>query len=108
MRDHCVDGYDPDPSDATMMDGPVEFTKSNQIDLTVQQGVLDWDHAHVWEQAHFQWHNIRRCSGGGMAATDDPQGGGVNPCLTHKELIPANQEARVLATASSSWPCIAT
>jgi len=90
MRDHCVEGYDPDPSDATMADGPVEFVKSNQIDLTVQPAVLEWFKARVWEQAHFQWHNIRRCTSG--AATADPQGGGVNPCKTNPELIPANQE----------------
>jgi hypothetical protein len=94
MRDHCVEGYEADASDATMVDGPAEFSKSGQIDLTVQPGVLKWMQDRVWEQAHFQWHNIRRCSSGGMGATADPQGGGVNPCLTHKELIPANQEGK--------------
>jgi hypothetical protein len=89
-RDHCLEGYDPDPSDATMVDGPVEFTKSSQIDLTVQPAVLDWFKARVWEQAHFQWHNIRRCKSG--AATADAQGGGVNPCKSNPELIPTNQE----------------
>jgi len=90
-RDHCVEGYDPDPTDATMKsDGPVEFTKSNQIDLTVQPEVLEWFKARVWEQAHFQWHNIRRCTSG--AATDAKEGGGVNPCKTNTDLIPANQE----------------
>ncbi len=54
VRDHCVDGYEPDPSDATMVDGPVEFTVQSQIDLTVQPAVLDWFKARVWEQAHFQ------------------------------------------------------
>ncbi|MEI9949062.1 MAG: hypothetical protein WDO74_08780 [Pseudomonadota bacterium] len=91
-RDHCLEGYDPDPTDAAMKDGPVEFTKSNQVDLTVQPEVLDWFKARVWEQAHFQWHNIRRCSGGGMGATDDKQGGGVNPCKTNPDLVPINQE----------------
>jgi hypothetical protein len=91
-RDHCVEGYEPDPSDATGMDGAVEYTKSNQIDLTVQPNVLSWMQAHVWEEAHFQWHNIRRCVGGLMAATADPAGGGINPCLTNPELIPAAQE----------------
>ncbi|HET7544944.1 MAG TPA: hypothetical protein VFK05_33995 [Polyangiaceae bacterium] len=90
VRDHCVEGYDPDPTDATMKDGPVEFTKSNQIDLTVQPEVLAWFKARVWEQAHFQWHNIRRCTSG--AATNAAEGGGVNPCKTNPELIPANQE----------------
>ncbi len=92
-RDHCLEGYDPDPSDATMKDGPVEFTVAQyptQIDLTVQPEVLAWFKARVWEQAHFQWHNIRRCTSN--MATDDKQGGGVNPCKTNPELVPINQE----------------
>jgi hypothetical protein len=93
-RDHCVEGFEADPSDATMKDGPQEYSKGGQIDLTVQQGVLDWMKGRVWEQAHFQWHNIRRCSSGGMGATDDPQGGGINPCKTNPELVPANQEGK--------------
>jgi len=91
-RDHCVEGYDPDPSDATMADGPAEYTKGGQIDTVDQPAVISWMQAHVWEQAHFQWHNIRRCTNG--MATADQQGGGVNPCLTHKELIPTNQEGK--------------
>jgi len=94
VRDHCAEGYDPDPADATMIDGPVEFSKGGQIDLTVQPGVLKYMQDRVWEKAHFQWHNIRRCNGGLMGATDDPQGGGVNPCITNKELVPANQEGK--------------
>ena len=73
-----------------MADGPAEFTKSDQVDLTVQPAVLDWFKARVWEQAHFQWHNIRRCTSN--MATADAQGGGVNPCKTNPELIPTNQE----------------
>lgn len=94
VRDHCVEGFEPDARDATMSDGPVEFVKNNQVDLTIQPGVLDWMKGRVWEQAHFQWHNIRRCGGGLMGATDDPQGGGVNPCKTNPELVPANQEGK--------------
>jgi hypothetical protein len=94
MRDHCLEGYDPDPSDATSKDGPVEFSKSGQVDLTVQPEVLAWFKARVWEQAHFQWHNIRRCSGGGMGATADAKGGGINPCKSNPELIPTNQEGK--------------
>jgi len=96
LRDHCVDGYDPELSDSspTMKDGPVEFTKSGQVDLIVQPEALEWMKKGVWEQAHFQWHNIRRCAGGLMGATDDPAGGGINPCLTHPELVPVNQEGK--------------
>jgi hypothetical protein len=90
VRDHCLEGYDPDPSDATMKDGPAEFVKSGQIDLTVQPEVLAWFKARVWEEAHFQWHNIRRCTSN--MATDSKEGGGVNPCKTHPQLIPVNQE----------------
>jgi len=87
-RDHCVDGYDPDPADATMKDGLAEFSKSNQIDTLVQPGVVTWMQNHVWEEAHFQWHNIRRCNGG---MVDKTRAGGLDPCA-HKELVPADQE----------------
>jgi hypothetical protein len=91
-RDHCVDGYDPDPSDATMKaDGLVEYTKANQIDTTVQPEVLSWFQAHVWDEAHFQWHNIRRCKGNGMV--EKVKGGGIDPC-SHPDLIPADLEGK--------------
>ena len=90
-RDHCIDGFAPDPSDATLtMDGPVSYTKSGQTDSTVQAPVLAWMQAHVWEEAHFQWHNIRRCN---SAMLDTTRDGGLNPC-THTDIVPANQEGK--------------
>ena len=89
-RDHCVEGYDPDPSDANMADGPAEYTKSGQVDLTVQPGVLNWMQQHVWEEAHFQWHNIRRCT---TTMVDRTRDGGLDPCK-HTELVPADQEGK--------------
>jgi len=85
-RDHCVEGYEPDPSDATMIDGPAEFTQNGQTDLTVQPAVLAWMQAHKWEPAHFEWHSIRRCNGGGSMSK-------INIC-SHTEMIPSDQECK--------------
>jgi hypothetical protein len=86
VRDHCVDGYDPDPSDAdpSMKDGPSDYVESGQTDTVVQPQVLAWMQAHVWETAHFEWHSIRRCTAGTSQST-------INIC-SHTDLIPANQE----------------
>jgi len=62
--------------------------KSGQTDTTVPPQVLAWMTSHVWEEAHFQWHNIRRCKNGMVDRTRD---GGLDPC-THTDLVPANQE----------------
>jgi hypothetical protein len=83
-RDHCVDGYDPDPSDATSMDGPSDFVQSGQTDTVVQPPVLAWMQAHKWEPAHFEWHSIRRCTAGTSMSE-------INVC-SHEDLIPTNQE----------------
>jgi hypothetical protein len=85
-RDHCVEGYEPDPSDATITDGPAEFTQNNQIDLTVHPKVIEWMQAHKWEPAHFEWHSIRRCNGGGSMSK-------INVC-SHTEMIPSDQECK--------------
>lgn len=75
-KDHCLDGFDPHPSDETMRDGAAEFTKNGQIDLTVQPEVLAWMEEQEWQAAHFEWHSIRRCSAdgpgglGGMSRVD--------------------------------------
>ena len=85
VRDHCVDGYDPDPSDASLStDGPSDYVESGQTDTVVQPPVLAWMQAHVWESAHFEWHSIRRCTAGTSQSK-------INIC-SHTELIPANQE----------------
>ncbi|WP_437678963.1 hypothetical protein [Sorangium sp. So ce131] len=65
-KDHCLDGFDPHPSDATISDGPTEFTKNGQTDLTVHPEVIAWMEENEWQAAHFEWHSIRRCGGGGF------------------------------------------
>jgi hypothetical protein len=88
-RDHCVDGYDPHPSDETMKDGPAEFTKNNQVDLTVQPEVIQWMEDNQWQEAHFQWHNIRRCGGGLGSMVRN----GFDPCK-YVDMIPDDQECK--------------
>ncbi|AUX24270.1 hypothetical protein SOCEGT47_048070 [Sorangium cellulosum] len=68
-KDHCVDGFDPHPSDATMKDGPAEYIKNGQIDLTVQPEVIAWMEENEWQAAHFEWHSIRRCGPGGLGGS---------------------------------------
>ncbi len=69
-----------------MLDGPAEYTKSGQVDLTVQPGVLAWLTEHEWQQAHFEWHSIRRCTGGGSMSR-------VNIC-SRTAMIPTDQECK--------------
>ncbi len=90
VRDHCVEGYAPLAVDATMKDGYSEYTKSGQVDTLVQPEVIDWMNSQVWQEAHFQWHNIRRCNGG---MVDRTRAGGLDPCK-HTELVPQNQEGK--------------
>jgi hypothetical protein len=82
--DHCVSGYGPDPGDATMKDGPVEYTKSDQIDLIVQPEVMAFMTARKWQAAHFEWHSIRRCNGGFSQSRID--------ICKFTDMIPSDQE----------------
>jgi hypothetical protein len=86
MRDHCVDGFAPSPLDADMIDGPAEFVQSGQTDLTVQPEVIQWMEDHEWQAAHFEWHSIRRCNGGGSMSR-------INVCQ-HTDMIPTDQECK--------------
>jgi hypothetical protein len=85
-KDHCVDGYDPHPSDAAMKDGPTEYTKNGQIDLTVQPEVIAWMEENEWQAAHFEWHSIRRCRGGQSMSR-------VNICNS-AVTVPSDQECK--------------
>jgi hypothetical protein len=91
-RDHCIDGYDPQPSDETMKDGPAEFyppgrTEPSIVDLTVQPEVLSWMQDNAWQAAHVEWHAIRNCSLPGGA------GSKVNIC-SFTQLVPKDQNCR--------------
>jgi hypothetical protein len=88
--DHCLYGYDPEPTDDTMAFGPAEFlppgvSDRNQVDLILQPEILDWFHAHNWEDVHVEWHAIRTCN-------TSAKGNGtlINICQ-YKQLIPTDQ-----------------
>jgi len=91
--DHCLYGYDPEPTDDTMAFGPAEFlppgvTDRNQVDLILQPEILDWFHAHNWEDVHVEWHAIRTCSSAAKG-----QGTLINICQ-YKQLIPQDQNCQ--------------
>jgi hypothetical protein len=89
-HDHCLYGYDPQPTDATMKDGPAEYypagkTDPSIVDLTVQPEVLSWMRSHFWQAAHVEWHAIRTCNLPGGA-----RGSKVNICQ-FTDMIPVDQ-----------------
>jgi hypothetical protein len=91
--DHCVYGYDPEASDATMKDGPAEYYPPGNmdpaiVDLTVQPEVLTWMQAHKWEGAHVEWHAIRTCNIPG-----GPIGSHINICQ-YTNLVPTDQNCQ--------------
>jgi len=93
VHDHCVYGYDPQASDATMKDGPAEYFPAGKtdpaiVDLTVQPEVLSWMQSHFWEAAHVEWHAIRTCSLPG-----GPRGSKVNICQ-FTDMIPTDQNCQ--------------
>jgi hypothetical protein len=77
-HDHCITGFHPQVlTDITMDEGYATYTENGQTDTTVQPEVIDWMEKNQWQEAHFVWHEARRCGGGGIG------GGGqksVDPC----------------------------
>jgi hypothetical protein len=91
--DHCLHGYDPQPSDATMHDGPAEFYPPGRsdpsiVDTTLQPEVIQWMTANSWQAAHVEWHAIRGCAvPGGLGLSK------VNIC-SFTQLIPMDQNCQ--------------
>ena len=91
--DHCIYGFDPEPSDETMAHGPAEFlppgvSDRNQVDLILQPEILDWFHAHNWEDVHVEWHAIRTCNTSAKGT-----GTLINICQ-YKQLITSDQNCQ--------------
>ncbi|HTQ05519.1 MAG TPA: hypothetical protein VMI54_16770 [Polyangiaceae bacterium] len=91
--DHCLYGYDPEPTDDTMAYGPYDFlppgvTDQSQVDTIVQPEVLAWFHAHNWEDVHVEWHAIRTCN-----TSAKGQGTLIDICQ-YKQLIPQDQNCQ--------------
>lgn len=82
--DHCLTGYEPEATDTAMADGPAPYTENGQTDATVQPEVIAWMERNAWQEAHFQWHQVRRCGGGA------PQGA-IDPCQ-YPEMLPEANE----------------
>lgn len=80
-----MDGFSPQATDATMASGIATFTQNNQTDVVVQPEVIKWMEDHAWQEAHFTWHEVRRCSSFGN------RGGVINPC-TYPEMKPEQNE----------------
>jgi hypothetical protein len=87
--DHCISGYDPEPTDADMGESFAEFSENGQVDATVQPAVIEWMERNAWQEAHFQWHQVRRCGGVGFGGGGG--GGGIDPCQ-YPEMLPQANE----------------
>lgn len=92
-HNHCVDGFAAEPTDATMATGFAEYTENGQTDATVQPEVIAWMEKHIWQEAHFIWHEARRCGGGGFAGGfGGGETGAVDPCSFPPERLPEENE----------------
>jgi hypothetical protein len=88
---HCVMGYEVHPTDDTMAQGVAEYSENGQTDAVLQPEVIEWMEENKWQESHFQWHEVRRCGGGGGFGT--PPGGAddFEPC-DYPELAPDANE----------------
>lgn len=92
-HDHCTDGFAAEPTDVTMADGFAEYTENGQTDATVQPEVIAWMEKHIWQEAHFIWHEARRCGGGGFpGGFGGGEAGAVDPCSFPPERLPEENE----------------
>ena len=93
--DHCLYGYDPLPSDATMASGPSLFTPpgGGSVDTVVQPEVLQWMTDNKWQSAHVVWHAVRGCNIGTAAGLLAPLGL-PDICADYPVLVPTDQNCR--------------
>ena len=91
--DHCLNGYDPQPSDDTMKSGYVKFSTSSGDDTILQPEVLQWMSDNKWTGAHVVWHAVRGCTDGTASGLLGPLGF-PNICKDYPVLIPADQNCK--------------
>ncbi len=65
------------------------YDEAGQTDATVQPEVIEWMERNVWQEAHFQWHQVRRCGGGGFGGFGDQ--GLIDPC-SYPDMLPEANE----------------
>jgi hypothetical protein len=94
-KDHCLEGYEPLPSDDTMAFGPAIFRPEGGglPDTVVQPEVLQWMTDNEWQGAHVIWHAVRGCDSGAAAGLLAPLGL-PNLCRDYEFLVPADQTCR--------------
>lgn len=95
-HDHCVEGFDPHPTDGTLPDRFAEYTENGQTDATLRPEIIAWMDSQVWQESHFLWHQVRRCSagggfGGGFGGFGGGGDGAVDPC-TFTDMRPEQNE----------------
>jgi len=91
--DHCLNGYDPLPSDDTMKAGPATFSTPQGDDTILQPEVLDWMSQNKWTGAHVVWHAVRGCTDGTARGLLAPLGF-PDICKDYPVLIPADQNCK--------------
>ncbi len=69
-----------------MAQGFATYLENGQTDATVQPEVIAWMEKNIWQEAHFIWHQVRRCGGFG-----GPGGNSLDPC-TFTEMLPEENE----------------
>ncbi len=92
--DHCLKGFDPQPSDNTMASGPAVFKSAGNGDDTIlQPEVLQWMSDNKWTGAHVLWHAVRGCADGSAAGLLNPLGY-KDICKDYPVLIPTDQNCK--------------
>lgn len=85
-------GYEPELIDAQIKPGFAEYTENGQTDAVLQPEIIEWMEKKEWQEVHFQWHNVRRCGGGGFGGVGGGGGGSAfNPCDIPALLPDANE-----------------
>ena len=94
-NDHCLYGYNPEPTDDTMASGPVRFSTPQGDDSVLQPEVLKWMDDNKWTGAHVIWHAVRGCVDGSAAGLLGPLGY-PNICKDYPVLVPADQNCKTV------------
>lgn len=94
-KDHCLYGYDPHPTDATMASGPAIYMPAGggKADTTLQPEVLQWMDENKWTGAHVVWHAVRGCTNGSAGGLLAPLGF-PDICKDYPFLIPTDQNCQ--------------
>lgn len=91
--DHCLYGYDPQPTDDTMATGPVRYSTSSGDDTILQPEVLQWMDDNKWPGAHVIWHGVRGCMDGTASGLLGPLGY-PNICKDYPSIVPTDQNCK--------------